>query len=103
MAGSILGTRVQRKEDPKLLTTGGEYVDDIVDERLADAAHVAYARSPIAHGTIGSIDIDEAASMPGVIGVFTAESLSLEPIPSSFNPVAATALRGGATSYITIY
>ncbi|MEM9516324.1 MAG: xanthine dehydrogenase family protein molybdopterin-binding subunit [Actinomycetota bacterium] len=92
MAGSILGTRVQRKEDPKLLTTGGEYVDDIVDDRLAHAAHVAYARSPVAHGTINSIDIDEATSMPGVIGVFTAESLNLEPIPSSFNPMAATAL-----------
>ena len=31
MAGSILGTRVQRKEDPKFLTTGGVYVDDLLE------------------------------------------------------------------------
>ncbi|MEY3615153.1 MAG: hypothetical protein RLZZ518_153, partial [Actinomycetota bacterium] len=29
MAGSILGNRVLRKEDPKFLTTGGVYVDDM--------------------------------------------------------------------------
>ncbi len=92
MAGSILGTRVQRKEDPKFLTSGGEYVDDLIDERLAGAAHVVYARSPIAHGTIRSIDIDEAAAMPGVIQVFTAESLGLLPVPSDYNPAAAATL-----------
>jgi aerobic carbon-monoxide dehydrogenase large subunit len=32
MAGSILGNRVLRKEDPKFLTTGGVYVDDLLDE-----------------------------------------------------------------------
>jgi carbon-monoxide dehydrogenase large subunit len=31
---SILGNRVLRKEDPKFLTVGGTYVDDIRDERL---------------------------------------------------------------------
>ena len=41
MAGSILGNRVLRKEDPKFLTTGGVYVDDLLDEPLlAGAAHV---------------------------------------------------------------
>ena len=41
MAGSILGNRVLRKEDPKFLTTGGKYVDDLLDEPLlAGAAHV---------------------------------------------------------------
>ena len=29
MGGSILGNRVLRKEDPKFLTTGGVYVDDM--------------------------------------------------------------------------
>ena len=86
MAGSILGTRVQRKEDPKFLTTGGVYVDDLTDDRLDGAAHVVYARSAVAHGTILSIDVDEAKGMPGVLGVFTAESLELEPVPSPFNP-----------------
>ena len=57
--GSILGNRVVRKEDPKFLTTGGEYLDDLNDvPELAGAAYVAYVRSTVAHGTITSIDTD---------------------------------------------
>ena len=92
MASSILGNRVQRKEDPKFLTTGGVYLDDLDDERLAGAAHVYYVLSPVAHGTITSIEIDDAKQMPGVIEIFTAESLGLEPVPSPFNPMAAQTL-----------
>jgi aerobic carbon-monoxide dehydrogenase large subunit len=89
VAGSILGTRVQRKEDPKFLTTGGVYVDDLHEELLAGALHVVYARSAVAHGTILSIDTDAAEEMPGVVAVFTADSLGLEPVPSNFNPAVA--------------
>ena len=90
MAGSILGNRVLRKEDPKFLTTGGVYVDDIVDEPLlVGAAHVTYVRSSVAHGIITGIDSSEALSMPGVLGVFTAADLGLEPVPSPFNPMVA--------------
>jgi len=92
---SILGTRVQRKEDPKFLTSGGVYADDLRDERLAGAAHVAYVRSFAAHATIQSIDAADALAMPGVIAVHTAESLGLEPIPSDFNPAAARTLLAG--------
>ncbi|MBG7604022.1 MAG: xanthine dehydrogenase family protein molybdopterin-binding subunit [Actinobacteria bacterium] len=101
MAGSILGTRVQRKEDPKFLTTGGVYVDDLTDELLQGAAQVAYARSAVAHGTISAIEIEEAKGMPGVLGVFTAESLGLEPVPSPFNPaVTRTLLASGKVRYV---
>ena len=72
MAGSVLGTQVLRKEDPKFLTTGGVYMDDFRDARLDGAGWVVYARSPIAHGTIASIDTDDAKGFPGVIGVYTA-------------------------------
>ena len=93
MPGSILGNRVVRKEDPKFLTSGGKYVDDLNDvPELAGAAHVAYVRSSIAHGTITSIDAEEARGMPGVIGIFSAEDLGLEPVPSPFNPVVARPL-----------
>ena len=51
MAGSVLGEKVLRKEDPKFLTTGGVYLDDLEDDRLAGAAHVVFARSQEAHGT----------------------------------------------------
>ena len=87
MAGSILGNRVLRKEDPKFLTTGGVYVDDMRDEQLlAGAAHVTFVRSPLAHAHIKGIDVSEALSMPGVIAVHTAASLNLAPEASSYNP-----------------
>ena len=102
MAGaSILGTRVERKEDPKFLTTGGVYADDLQDPRLDGAAQVAFVRSAVAHGTIESIDIEGALAMPGVLAVHTAESLGLEPIPSPFNPAAArTLLASGKVRFV---
>jgi aerobic carbon-monoxide dehydrogenase large subunit len=91
--GSILGNRVVRKEDPKFLTTGGMYLDDLRDvPELAGAAHVAYARSTAAHATITSIDAEDAKAMPGVLGVFTAADLGLEPAPSPFNPAVTRTL-----------
>ena len=60
VAGSVLGEKVLRKEDPKFLTTGGVYMDDFRDDRLDGAAWVVYARSGVAHGTINSIDISDA-------------------------------------------
>ncbi|MEZ5270990.1 MAG: xanthine dehydrogenase family protein molybdopterin-binding subunit [Ilumatobacteraceae bacterium] len=93
MAGSILGNRVLRKEDPKFLTTGGEYVDDLKDEPLLQgAAHVTYVRSTVAHGTILSVDTADAAAMPGVLAIYTAEDLGLQPVPSDFNPGVARGL-----------
>ncbi len=90
MAGSILGNRVLRKEDPKFLTTGGIYVDDMLDEPLlAGAGHVTYVRSTLAHGRILSIDTSAALEMPGVLAVYTAEDLGLQPVPSDFNPTIA--------------
>jgi len=101
VAGSILGERVQRKEDPKFLTTGGVYVDDMNEELLAGALYVVYARSAVAHGTILSIDTSDARQMPGVVGVYTADDLGLEPTPSSFNPmVTRTLLASGKVRYV---
>ncbi len=92
MAGSVLGEKVLRKEDPKFLTTGGVYIDDFIDPRLDGAVHVVFARSPVAHGTINSIDTSEAEGMPGVVAVCTAASLGLQPQPSNFNPGVARTL-----------
>src|SRR5687768_4745779 len=78
---SILGNRVLRTEDPKFLTSGGVYVDDLRDPRLGGAAYVTYVRSTIAHARIESIDTTEAAAAPGVIAVFTGADLDLAPIP----------------------
>jgi aerobic carbon-monoxide dehydrogenase large subunit len=73
---SILGTRVLRTEDPRFLTSGGVYTEDVVDERLAGACHVFFVRSHIAHARISGIDASAARSAPGVIAVFTAADLA---------------------------
>lgn len=93
MAGSILGNRVLRKEDPKFLTTGGVYVDDLLDEPLLQGAlHVTFVRSTVAHGAILSIDTSEALAVPGVVAVLTAADLGLQPMPSDYNPMVARGL-----------
>jgi carbon-monoxide dehydrogenase large subunit len=74
---SILGNRVRRKEDPRLLTGGAAYVDNL---ELPGAAWLTYVRSTIAHARIVSVDVDEARRAPGVIGVFTAADLDLAPV-----------------------
>jgi len=102
MGGSILGNRVLRKEDPRFLTVGGKYVDDLLDEPLLKgAAHVTYARSSVAHAKVLSIDVSETKNMPGVIAVYTAADLGLEPTPNNFNPtVARTSLATTKVRYV---
>lgn len=77
-AGSILGNAVVRIEDPVLLTGEGKYVDDLSFDGMV---HVAFVRSTVAHGTITSVDVSEAASMPGVVAIYHAagDDLGLAP------------------------
>src|SRR3954447_15321003 len=79
---SILGTRVVRTEDPLFLTRGATYTDDLVDERLAGALHATFVRSQVAHGRVLSVDASAAREAPGVVAVYTAEDVDLEPIPT---------------------
>jgi len=74
---SILGNRVLRKEDPKFLTTGGTYVDDLP---LPGAVHATFVRSTMPHARITSIDTSEAAAAPGVVAVLTADDIDVSPI-----------------------
>jgi carbon-monoxide dehydrogenase large subunit len=77
---SILGTRVLRTEDPRFLSTGGVYTEDVVDERLDGACHVFFVRSPVAHARISSVDVSGALAAPGVVAAFTAEDLAGLPV-----------------------
>ena len=70
---SILGTRVIRTEDPRFLTTGGVYTDDM---RLPGACHVHFVRSAVAHARILSVDVGAALEAPGVIAAFTGADLA---------------------------
>ena len=68
----IVGARVQRREDPRLLTGRGQYVDD---RKIDGTVHVAFCRSDRAHARIRRIDVAEARQAPGVLGVFVAEDI----------------------------
>ena len=79
---SILGTRVIRTEDPRLLTAGGVYVDDLRTPELNGAARLTFVRSPVAHARITGIDASAALSEPGVVAVLTVQDMTdLAPPP----------------------
>jgi CO/xanthine dehydrogenase Mo-binding subunit len=83
---SILGTRVLRTEDPRFLTTGGVYTDDL---RLPGACYVHFVRSAVAHARIAGVDVSAALQAPGVIAAFTGADLDLDevapPMPGMIN------------------
>jgi carbon-monoxide dehydrogenase large subunit len=78
--GSLLGNRVLRTEDPRLLTGAARYLADLPDSLPREGlVYAAFVGSYLPHGTIKSIDADEALSLPGVVAVWTAEELDVAP------------------------
>jgi len=78
-AARFVGQRVARKEDLRLLTGRGIYVDDIV---LPGMLHVAFVRSPVARASIRSVDLDDARALPGVRAIYTSRDLA--ELPTDF-------------------
>jgi len=78
---SILGTRVVRIEDPRLLTAGGTYVDDLRVPQLMGAARVTFVRSHHGHALIKGVDASAALAAPGVIAVLTYQDINDIPPP----------------------
>ncbi|MGI8925442.1 MAG: xanthine dehydrogenase family protein molybdopterin-binding subunit [Tepidiformaceae bacterium] len=76
----LVGERIKRREDPRLIQGRATYVDDI---KLPGMLHLAFKRSDIAHGRILSIDTVAAAAMPGVELVITGKEIAefLPPMP----------------------
>jgi aerobic carbon-monoxide dehydrogenase large subunit len=95
---SIVGTRVVRIEDQKLITTGGTYIEDLREEALTGAVYAMFVRSPIAHARITSMDTSEALSAPGVVAVYTAADIDLA--PRQVPPVVEPWLAGEVVRYV---
>lgn len=68
-----IGKHLPRKEDYRLLTGHGRYIDDI---EVPGALHACFVRSPHAHARILSINVDAASEMPGVVTVVTGHELA---------------------------
>jgi len=75
-----IGTRVPRKEDPKLIRGRGVFTDDVA---LPGMVYVSLVRSPHAHARIRGIDAAAARKVPGVVSVITgkdAEATGVLPV-----------------------
>jgi len=86
---SILGNRVARVEDEKLLTTGGIYVADL---DLPGVLELTYVTATMAHARITGLFVEDARAAPGVVAVVTAGDLTLgsRPVPTGrMNPAMA--------------
>lgn len=70
--GGVIGARLARNEDARLLTGRALFVDDL---QLPGMLHAAFLRSPHAHARLGAIDAERARALPGVVAVFTADDL----------------------------
>src|SRR5215468_9436040 len=69
----FIGQRLPRKEDARLLTGRGTFVDDVI---VPGMLHAAFVRSPIARGRIVSIDAEAARALPGLRAVYTSEDFA---------------------------
>ncbi|MFC8125861.1 xanthine dehydrogenase family protein molybdopterin-binding subunit [Streptomyces sp. NPDC057302] len=100
----LVGRSVSRREDPRLLTGRGRFVDDIA---LPGMLHAQFVRSTVAHGEITSIDLTAVRDVPGVVAAFTADDLELTDITaqlgrplSEFVPTAMPVLARDRVRYV---
>jgi carbon-monoxide dehydrogenase large subunit len=93
--GGYIGARIPRREDARLLTGRGSFVDDL---EIPGAAAAAMVRSPHAHARVTRVDTTAARALPGVLAVVTADDIGdiQKPWPARMpSPVPGTALRHG--------
>lgn len=69
----LVGQRVKRREDPRLIQGLGTYVDDL---KIVGMQHVAFKRSDVSHGRIRSLDTSAAEGMPGVKAVLSGAQIA---------------------------
>lgn len=78
-----VGTSMKRREDPRFIQGHGSYVANLT---LPNMAYMAVKRSPYAHARIKSINTAKAASLPGVVAVFTGKDMAdVGNLPSGWN------------------
>ncbi len=70
---SPFGASIKRREDPRLISGQGTYVDDI---KMVGMLHLALVRSPYAHANINGVDTSAAEAADGVVAVYTGEQLA---------------------------
>ena len=97
---SILGHPVLRLEDPRILSGGARYVCDL---ELAGGLTAAFVRSTMPHARIESVDVEAAAKMPGIVGVYTVDDIglpNLPPFPMAPDAMGRPPLARGTVRYV---
>jgi carbon-monoxide dehydrogenase large subunit len=81
----LIGKRMLRNEDPRLLTGQAQFVDDV---EIPGMLHAAFLRSDHAHARLLGLDVSAARQRPGVVAVYTAEDMGTdwEPGPPLVSP-----------------
>ncbi|CNE61719.1 Xanthine dehydrogenase%2C molybdenum binding subunit apoprotein [Mycobacterium tuberculosis] len=95
MGTRVFGERIERREDGRLITGRGRYLDDLGRDALA----AAFVRSPHAHARIADIDVSGALDVDGLVAIYTWEDLPGrigEPLPLL---IPHPALTHGRTGY----
>src|SRR6059058_1388877 len=84
MPERLFGASIKRREDPRLITGKGQFVDDV---RVPGTTYAAFIRSPHAHARIARIDATAAKKLQGVVAVYTGKDLvdgGVKPIPTGW-------------------
>jgi len=76
----MFGEPIARREDPRLVSGAGRYLDDLGPGALA----AAFVRSPYAHARVLDVDVTDALDVDGLVAIYTYEDLDgrvAEPLP----------------------
>ncbi|MER6102678.1 xanthine dehydrogenase family protein molybdopterin-binding subunit [Streptomyces sp. NPDC001832] len=100
----LVGRAVARREDPRLLTGHGRFVDDV---ELPGMLHAQFVRSTVAHAVLTEVDLTQVRQVPGVVAAFTAKDLDLGDITAQlgrplteFVPTAMPVLARDRVRYV---
>jgi len=83
MVTRAFGVPMTRREDPRLVSGNGRYLDDLGEGALA----VAFVRSPHAHARILDVDVTAALDVEGLVAIYTYEDLAEDPNPRVSEPL----------------
>lgn len=72
-----------RREDPRLLTGKGTFIEGLAIPELDGALHGVFVRSIEPHGRLLGVDVADALEMDGVVAIYTGEDIRNEiwPLP----------------------